>query len=304
MNFDDYVPRPTIAKMKKDPQTKIWEKQLIPEEFFGRQQFGWKRTDASWNYLKNSPLVDMYRGNNSEQVLKHYQKTSPLQSLVAAIQQLEEANPNAIAPGFSFKPVVGDRQPRVIYWDTLCQAAILEELLGNKIKIRPYEDAQGAREFGASYYVDFPASCEENAETQRFTWAQIPAYKNKQSFVIATTCTSDFSTAGDDRLKLKLRDVDGNRRQVLNEITLAAYFRIMQENQVAQHYSMIPYPTQELVDVYTKCRNNLIMNVRETDRSAKPGEYHANIGEINRVLGQKIKQNPKLLTTIKEGLSQ
>jgi hypothetical protein len=299
MKTDDYLPRPTIAQMRKDQNTKVWTVQLVPEQFFAPVQFGWTRTQSSWNYLKNAPLIDLYRGGNEAQVIKHYQSQPLLESLIAAIDQLKEIQPSAIAPGMSFRPVIADRQPRIIYWDDLCAGAILAQTLGEKIKVRPYEQAQGAKEFGASYFIDFPNSVEENAEVETFLWSKIPSLasqiQEERNYVIASTSSTEWQTTATDRAKLNLHEIDGNERKIFDAIALAGYFAILKNNKVAKQYSMIPHPTQELIDIYLKCRNNLIMNVRETSEDAKPKEYHANKGEINRILGQKIKQNPNLL---------
>ena len=288
MKYDDFVSRPTPARIRKS-EGLVLEKQIIPHQYFGTfaNRGEWNRTDASTRFLKNAPTVDLYRGNDTAQMESYYTQTSPLTELVDKVNQASAEG--HICPACTFRPVVGDRSVRKVYWDQLAFAADLLQVA--QFTVRPYADAHDAQHLGIKYAVEVKHPTLKEKEV--VVWHGIPHVKSENPFSLASKVSSSWQTTMTHMREVKYNTAAVSEAKVFDTIALAAYFKIAQSEgpHALREHSFIPMPTEYLVGQAKRARDEVVMHVPQTG-SSKPKFYKTNQAEINRLLWKKIAEDP------------
>jgi len=229
-----------------------------------------------------------FRKHGEEVRIKRFRSQAHAISHGRTPVQLREQAFNAVTDqdycAYSIMPLGRDRRKRKVPLVECLEGARIyayaHQVIGTKIKIRPYSDARRVRFEGAEVIAEVPSRT-EGRERHQLKLMSVPIVDSPEKYAIVPNIGSDHS-CGTKRFNIRYRYADDKENSgVINLCAheIAAYFQLVQQelerNKNVIPLQMCPFaiPTQQTVDFYLNLENNVLVrdsSLKSKDKLRKP----------------------------------
>ncbi len=264
---------------------------IIPQKFSeytsrGRS-YQLSRTEASRKFMKHGPEVKFPRFSSAYHAIKTMQ-----QGRIVPVDLRAKEFDASLGPynSMSYLPIIGnDNRKRKIPLIEVVDGAKLyrySECQGTPIKVTPYHNAKRVGIEGAAIDVRVPSRTPHQPSYQ-LSILGVPIVDNAQKYVIATSLISDHTCADMRHRKRYTWEHSNENSRVFNwdAHSIAGVYAMMDfmwdthHNLIPLQMSMIPLPSQKLVDISEVLRYQTVVRTKEDPSQKDEKTYPLNNAE-------------------------